>query len=149
VDRLSSVDLATALAEIETSPWGEWSHGKPLSPGKLARLLKPFEVSPETVRLGDKTPRGYLVEQFQEAFRRYLRAETSSSPYNTPQSATLQQTAGSPSVFNDLASDSEDSSKCNNDNDVAAQKREKLTENVVCCAVALSNPPTGTGMRGI
>jgi 5S rRNA maturation endonuclease (ribonuclease M5) len=149
VDRLSSVDLATALAEIETSPWSEWSHGKPLSPGKLARLLKPFEVSPETVRLGDKTPRGYLVEQFQEAFRRYLRAETSSSQYNAPQSATVQQTAGSPSVFNDLASDSGDFLKCNNENEVAAQKREKLNENVVCCAVALSNPPTGTGKRGI
>jgi hypothetical protein len=149
VDRLPSVDLVTALAEIETSPWVEWSHGKPLTPGKLARLLKPFEVSPEGIRVGDKTPRGYLVEQFREAFRRYLRAENSSSRYTGPQRATVQQTASSSSVFNGLASDSGDSSKCNNEHDVTTQKCEKTNEIVACCAVALSNLPTGTGKRGI
>lgn len=88
LDRLSSADLAAALADIETSPWCEWSHGKPLTPGKLARLLKPFEVSPEGIRVGDKTPRGYLVGQFQDAFRRYLRAQCSSALSSpTPKSA--------------------------------------------------------------
>jgi len=140
VDRLPSADLAAALAEIETSPWGEWSHGKSLTPGKLARLLKPFEVSPEGMRVGGKTPRGYMIEQFQEAFRRYLPA---------PQSATVQQTASSPSVFNDLASDSGDFSKCNTESDVAARGREKPNKNAACGGVAFSTAPTGTGQRGI
>jgi len=66
VDRLPSAKLATALAEIETSPWGEWSHGKPLTAPRLARLLKPFEVFPECIRVGGTILRGYLVEQFQD-----------------------------------------------------------------------------------
>ena len=41
VDRIPSADLAAALAEIETSPWGEWGKaGKPISAAKLARLLR-------------------------------------------------------------------------------------------------------------
>jgi hypothetical protein len=27
LDEISSADLVAALAEIETSPWVEWSHG--------------------------------------------------------------------------------------------------------------------------
>lgn len=149
LDRLSSAELVSALAEIETSPWGEWSHGKPLTPGKLARLLKPFEVSPEGIRVGDKTPRGYTVEQFREAFRRYLRAENSSSPsYPAPQSATAQQTAGVPFVSNGLGSDSEDFSKCNTESDVSVKKCEKPNKNAACCNVALLTTPTGTGEGG-
>lgn len=149
LDRLSSAELVSALAEIETSPWGEWSHGKPLTPGKLARLLKPFEVSPEGIRVGDKTPRGYTVEQFREAFRRYLRAENSSSPsYPAPQSATVQQTAGVPFVSSGLGADSEDFSKCNTENDVSVKECEKPNKNAACCNVALLTPPTGTGEGG-
>jgi hypothetical protein len=43
-NEISSADLCEALALVETSPWGEWSKGKPLSPAKLARLLTPFEI---------------------------------------------------------------------------------------------------------
>ncbi len=45
-DYIDSAELADALAKIETSPWGEWSKGKPITAAKLARLLKPFGVSP-------------------------------------------------------------------------------------------------------
>lgn len=149
VGRLPSAELATALGEIETSPWGEWSQGKPLTPGKLARLLKPFEVSPDCIRVGDKTPRGYTVDQFREAFRRYLRAENSSSPsYAAPRSATVQQTAAVPRVSSGLASDSEEFSKCNKESDVAVKKYEKPNKTAVGCTVALSRPSTGTGEGG-
>jgi len=142
VDRLPSAELATALAEIETSPWGEWSHGKPLTAPRLARLLKPFEVSPECIRVGGKTPRGYFVEQFRDAFRRYLRDESSSSlSYSAPQSATPQHAA--------IEAGFGDFSKCNTENDVAAQKCEIPNKDEGCCTVALSNPPTGARERGI
>jgi putative DNA primase/helicase len=72
VDRMSSADLAASLAEIETSPWGE-IRGKALDARALARRLRPFKIRPRSVRLADDTtPKGYLLEQFQDAFARYL-----------------------------------------------------------------------------
>jgi len=71
-DRLSSADLASELCLIETSPWGD-IRGKALDARRLARRLRPFKIHPRTVRLHDgTTPKGYLLEQFQDAFSRYL-----------------------------------------------------------------------------
>jgi hypothetical protein len=142
VDRLPSSELVGELVEIETSPWGEWSHGKPLTAPRLARLLKPFEVFPECIRVGDKTPRGYLAEQFRDAFRRYLRAESHASlSCPAPESATPQH-AATDAGFSDF-------SECNTETDVAAQKCEKANKHTACCTVALSNSPTGVEGRGI
>jgi hypothetical protein len=92
IDRLPSVELAAVLAGIETSPWCEWSYGRPLNAHRLAKLLKPFGIQPEVTRIGDKTPRCYLRATFEDAFRRYLRDDT---PCEGPQSATSQQPSGS------------------------------------------------------
>jgi hypothetical protein len=76
VDEISSAELSEALAQIETSPWGEWSKGKPISTAKLARLLKPFEVYPDRIGDRDSRIRGYKVSQFQDAFSCYLACES-------------------------------------------------------------------------
>jgi hypothetical protein len=87
--RLSSAALAGALAEIETSPWGEWSHGKPISTAKVARLLRPFAITPHNVRIGDKIPKGYERDDFSDAWKRYLRApDAIPRPYPDSQDAT-------------------------------------------------------------
>jgi len=70
VDEMASAILCDSLALIETSPWGEWNKGKPLSPAGVARLLKPFEVYPDP--LSNRLLRGYRLSQFQEAFLRYI-----------------------------------------------------------------------------
>jgi Protein of unknown function (DUF3631) len=71
-DRIASKDLAARLCEIEESPWGDL-RGRPLDSVRLARLLKPLEIRPRTVRFDDVTrAKGYLREQFQDAFARYL-----------------------------------------------------------------------------
>lgn len=80
-DRLSSALLTSALTEIETSPWCEWKNGKPLSARGLAKLLRPFEIWPTSVRIGEKTPKGYGRSAFHNAFLRYLPA-TSATPLN-------------------------------------------------------------------
>lgn len=72
VDRISSADLVNALNAIEDAPWSEYDHGKPISKNKLSRLLKPFGVVSNTIRLASGTPRGYHIEQFAESFNRYL-----------------------------------------------------------------------------
>lgn len=45
-DRLSSADLVTALAQVETSPWAGWSRGTRLSVHQLAGLLKRYDIFP-------------------------------------------------------------------------------------------------------
>lgn len=74
VDRISSEDLVSALVEMEERPWAEFGKGgKPITKATLGRLLsKRYEISPATVRIGDRTPRGYQVSWFEDAFSRYL-----------------------------------------------------------------------------
>ena len=70
-DRLTSQRLCDRLSELEEAPWGDW-FGKPLDPRGLARRLRPFDVHPRTIRTGDETPKGYLREDFADAWGRYL-----------------------------------------------------------------------------
>lgn len=84
VDRMPSSELASALAGIETSAWGEWSHGKPLTASKLARMLSGYGICPDVIRIDYKTHRGYMAEQFQDAFRRYLRVVDTPPPHPRP-----------------------------------------------------------------
>ena len=72
-DKLPSSKLAESLAAIEGRPWAEWGkHRKPISPNQLANQLRRFGISPKGIRVGDQTPRGYLLDDFREAFSRYL-----------------------------------------------------------------------------
>jgi hypothetical protein len=73
-DRLFSEDLAEALAEIEGRPWAEWGKsGKPITKNGIAKLLKDYKITPSgTIRIGDRTAKGYYLQQFAEAFERYL-----------------------------------------------------------------------------
>ena len=70
VHEMASVALCDSLALIEVSSWGEWSHGKPISPAKLARLLKEFDIYPTPFPGGQI--RGYRLSDFREAFSRYI-----------------------------------------------------------------------------
>jgi hypothetical protein len=80
--RVFTVDLLRALVDRETEPWpgwwgrevdAAWTGTTPRAASMdLARHLRPFGVQPKTVRLGDKKDRGYALEDFTEAFERYL-----------------------------------------------------------------------------
>jgi len=83
VDKLPSAKLADSLAEIESREWAEWGRArKPISTHQLAKLLRRFHVFPRPMRIGDETPRGYLLSDFTEAFARYL------SEYRSPECNT-------------------------------------------------------------
>ncbi|HVA16208.1 MAG TPA: DUF3631 domain-containing protein [Candidatus Dormibacteraeota bacterium] len=75
LDRISSADLVGALIEIETSPWAELSHGKPITKSKLARILGRFGITPDSIRFDDGTRKGYKFSDFKDAFSRYLSHE--------------------------------------------------------------------------
>ena len=65
-------DILPVLAGMDHRPWPEWRNDKPLSAKQLAGLLKPFRVSPGTVRRGDRTDKGYRRADLEDAFARYL-----------------------------------------------------------------------------
>jgi hypothetical protein len=90
LSRLSSSDLCSALAGIETSPWPEWSKGKPITPRGLARLLGPLRIAPRNIREGDDVSKGYVMEDFLDAWERFL---PSSPPLPPCLSATTLQPA--------------------------------------------------------
>jgi putative DNA primase/helicase len=86
-DRLSSEEICEVLIAAEGRPWAEYGKsGKPISKNQLAKRLKRFKIVPDTIRIGDKTAKGYYRYQFQEAWDRYL----SSTPQE-PSSETSQR----------------------------------------------------------
>lgn len=72
---LPSRDICEALAQVEDGPWPTFDKGRPLTQAQLARLLKPFGVSPLSIRpdgAPDRTAKGYKLADLQDPFARYL-----------------------------------------------------------------------------
>lgn len=90
VDKLSSAELINALAQIEGSQWAEFQRGEMITKNQLAQLLRQYKIHPRSIRTAeDRTPKGYLREDFADAWSRYLRpAQATASARalcNTPQ----------------------------------------------------------------
>ena len=67
---------------------------------KMATLLRPFGISAGTIRLPDgSTPKGYRLEDFADAFERYLPDHLQKKDATTPHDLTDNNTpdSGSPS----------------------------------------------------
>jgi hypothetical protein len=129
-DRLASSDLCNLLVLMEERPWGSWKHGKPLTPAQLARLLKPFGVSSRTIRIeGQGTPRGYLLEDFADAFTRYIPASTQENPLSKCNTATTRAQSGENPLFQGAT----EGSCCTSENSLNPAPRAE------CCTVALQN----------
>ncbi|MBM3846793.1 MAG: DUF3631 domain-containing protein, partial [Verrucomicrobia bacterium] len=72
-DRFSSGDLVEALHQIDGRPWAEFGKARrAISTNQLASLLRRFGVSSRGIRVGNHTPRGYILGDFADAFDRYL-----------------------------------------------------------------------------
>ena len=73
VEKISSSDLINALIDDEERPWAAYNRGKPITPRQVATLLKGYGIRSKTVRMTfNQTPKGYVVSEFQDAFKRYL-----------------------------------------------------------------------------
>ena len=57
---------------MEGRPWAGGDGNGPLTRHRLAQLLAPFGIRPQTIRVGTATAKGYLRAQFDDAFGRYL-----------------------------------------------------------------------------
>jgi Protein of unknown function (DUF3631) len=70
--RASSNALAVYLKGMEGRPWSEWKGGKAITQKAIANLLAPFDIVPVEMRVGHQVLRGYQMEQFEDAFARYV-----------------------------------------------------------------------------
>jgi hypothetical protein len=91
-DTMFSEDLVAYLVGLEGHPWVEWKNGKPLTKASLARLLNPFEIYPDQVRIGATTRKGYHLRQFKDAFDRYTpsQIETTKQAYSRSDNSHFQ-----------------------------------------------------------
>ena len=72
VDRISTADLIAALCADDERPWATFNRGKSISPRQVSKRLAGFDICSNTIRIGLNTAKGFLREQFDEAFSRYL-----------------------------------------------------------------------------
>jgi hypothetical protein len=143
-DRLPSTGLASALAEIETSPWGEWSHGKAITAPKLARLLGKFGITPGTVRFPDgKTAKGYYGKDFTDAWGRYVRQNT--TPLSPPVLDPSARRNNATPLMN--TSESSDLENVTHPSCDASENEQNPNKNVLCDVVTVSDPSART--RGV
>jgi hypothetical protein len=70
-DRMESRVLVTALAAKDDRPWAEWRNGKSITVNQIATILEPFGIHPKTIRFRDRTAKGYLFADLEDAFARY------------------------------------------------------------------------------
>ena len=130
--RITSSELASRLAGIETSPWGEIAAGRPITPHRLAKMLAPFGIRPATIRIGQEVNKGYLRADFEAPWRRYLPSlagEGGSKPLHryTPRESW----------------DSGESATVTPPRDVTVRIGLKPAENLACNDVTVSHPPLG------
>jgi hypothetical protein len=69
---LFTSSILKMLEDREDTPWGELVGGKPVTARWLARRLKPYGVTPKTVRIDSDTAKGYFAADLADAWERYV-----------------------------------------------------------------------------
>jgi hypothetical protein len=81
-EMIPSKDLVSEILKTEERPWGDGFRGKPLDPNRLARILRPFEISSRNLKIDGKVLKGYPLNGFSDTFDRFL------TPYTPHEAAT-------------------------------------------------------------
>jgi len=82
--QLFSQTIADDLGDREDRPWSEWGRQQDkITKRQVARLLSRYGIKPKILRIGDTVARGYHLDQFQDAFNRYLSLDTPSRNVTT------------------------------------------------------------------
>lgn len=88
INRIRTAELVQALCDDPEAGWQTYNHGRPITPRQVAKRLAEYSIKPKSIRFGyGDTPKGYELEQFQDAFTRYLRTPSG----NATLSATTPQ----------------------------------------------------------
>lgn len=76
-DKLPTATILDRLAALDEAPWASWHRGQPLNARGLAGLLRPYNVTSHTIRVGAETSKGYERTDLTDVWWRYLGAEPS------------------------------------------------------------------------
>jgi hypothetical protein len=68
-DKCETAILLARLKSLEDSPWVEEC---PLTPRKLAKMLKPFGIEPRNIHIGDRRPKGYFYHELETGIAPYV-----------------------------------------------------------------------------
>jgi hypothetical protein len=71
-NRMFSRTMAAGLNRFVDRPWGELRRGKEITEQWLARQFRPYDVSSRTLWIGEQSAKGYLFEDFEDVFKRYI-----------------------------------------------------------------------------
>jgi hypothetical protein len=124
--RITSGDLCEKLSALEDRPWEEWHKGKPITPRDLAYLLKSFEIRPKDIKLRrGLTRKGYDIEDFKDAFERYLPALSNGK---SKADATDRETNNNSSFSSAAPSGNADHKNADDANDYNAVADEAVQE---------------------
>ena len=118
------------------TPLGEFGKNrKPISPNQLAKLLRPFSVSSRNLRVpiltAHNTPsvrKGYFLEDFADAFARYLPPNGDSNRYNATGPANKGENAVFGNATDGLSSGSQNPQNPNKDAPCSGVADEKSGE---------------------
>jgi hypothetical protein len=69
---LGGEQITNALATMAERRWPAWDKGKPIRPHQLARLLRAYGVTSQSMRDGDVVFRGYPRDRLDDVIQRYL-----------------------------------------------------------------------------
>jgi hypothetical protein len=72
VDRMFSRDIVELMNPMHDRPWEDLRRGREINEWWLGQHLRELGIKSRTVWIGDVSAKGYLLEDFEEAFRRYL-----------------------------------------------------------------------------
>jgi putative DNA primase/helicase len=91
--QITTAGLLQALIEDDQGPWATYNRGKSLTPRQLSKRLSEYDIHSINLKLGyQNVKKGFLANQFTDAFCRYLPPAT--TPSNHPLPATFQQPQG-------------------------------------------------------
>lgn len=74
--RMFTAELLEALTGEDESPWATWNRGRPMSATQLSTRLKEFGITSADKRAAGTVRKGFDLNQFADAFGRYLSADT-------------------------------------------------------------------------
>ncbi|HGP1315667.1 TPA: DUF3631 domain-containing protein [Pseudomonas aeruginosa] len=132
ISKIFSADLLEALLADDEAPWATWNRGKPMSPRQLAAKLADFGIKSGTVRQGYDTKKGYSIDQFTDAFNRYLSPNPPSQSVTPSQPSNGEASSVSQSVTHGVR--------------VTDKKTLKATGDAACDGVTdKTPPPSGKG----
>ena len=87
VIKIFSSELLDALVADDEAPWATWNRGKPMSPRQLSGKLSEFGIKSKQIRINVDSKKGYQIEDFKDAFTRYLSATPPSQSETSKQAS--------------------------------------------------------------